>query len=393
MRPDASHDALRAEWVHIGYAEHASLREVYGFAGSQGTVNLEGIRYQATASPSRTLLVYMHPASTLQLLPMPRAMAGQGVDVLCAASRYARNDTPLIFEKVVLDLGAWLRHARERWRYEKVVLCGWSGGGALALMYQAQAERPTITHTPAGDPVDLTAAGLLPADAMIVQAAHVSRARLLADWIDPSVVDEDDPDRRLVELDLYDPRNPNQPPYSVDYLAHFRAAQLARLRRRNHWVRNTLEAMRANGQAQGERGFVTHRTMAEPRFLDARIDPNGRAPGTSYLGEPRLANGAPAGMARFSTLRAWLSQWSIDDSNADGERSARSVTVPLLAIENGADDAVPQPHTALIHDAAASADKTLIVIEGASHYYVGQPERLAEALAACRGWLMDRSFL
>lgn len=385
--------STRAEWVHIGYPDSAALREVYGFAGSQGTVNLEGIRYRSVAAPCRTLLVYMHPASTLQLLPMPRAMAGQGVDVLCAASRYARNDTPLIFESVVLDLGAWMRHARETWQYDKVVLCGWSGGGSLALLYQAQAERPTITSTPAGDPIDLTAAGLLPADAMIVQAAHISRARLLADWIDPSVLDENDPDRRLPELDLYDPRNPNRPPYSADYLAYFRASQLARLRRRTDWVWETLRAMRANGEAQGERGFVTHRTMAEPRFLDAGIDPNGRKPGTSYLGEPRLANSAPAGMARFSTLRAWLSQWSIDDSRADGEHSARSVTVPLLAIENGADDAVPQPHTALVHDAAASIDKTMVVIDRASHYYAGQPEQLQEAVAECRGWLARRDFL
>ena len=64
------------------------------------------IRYLPQGKPSGTLLVYMHPSSTLQLLPMPRAMAGRGMHVLCAASRYARNDTPLIFEKVVLDLGA-----------------------------------------------------------------------------------------------------------------------------------------------------------------------------------------------------------------------------------------------------------------------------------------------
>ena len=376
-----------AEWVHIAYAEAAAIREVYGFAGSQGTVNLEGIRYRSGAASARTLLIYMHPASTLHLLPMPRAMAGQGVDVLCAASRYAKNDTPLIFEKVVLDLGAWMRHARESWRYERVVLCGWSGGGSLALLYQAQAERPTITATPAGDPIDLAA------DAMIVQAAHLSRARLLADWIDPSVSDEEHPERRIVELDLYDPRNPNQPPYGADYLAHFRAAQLARLRRRTAWVRETLAAMRSHGEADGERGFVTHRTMAEPRFLDARIDPNERRPGSSYLGEPRLANSAPAGMARFSTLRGWLSQWSIDDSQADGLRMARSVSVPLLAIENGADDAVPQPHTALAYEAAASVDKTMVVIAGASHYYAGQPEQLASALQQCHGWLAERGFV
>lgn len=381
-----------ADWVHIAYAEGAALREVYGFAASQGTVNLEGIRFRG-AEQAATLLVYMHPASTLQLLPVPRAMAGDGLDVLCAASRYARNDTPLILEKVVLDLGAWMRHAREVWGYAMVVLCGWSGGGSLALLYQAQAERPTITETPAGDAIDLAAAGLLPADALIVQAAHVSRARLLADWIDPSVLDENDPDRRDPELDLYDPRNPQQPPYPADYLARFRAAQLARLRRRSEWVKQLLHDLRRSGEPQGERGFVTHRTMAEPRFLDARIDPNGRVPGTSYLGEPRLANSAPAGMARYSTLRAWLSQWSPDDTQADGEHSARAVSVPLLAIENGADDAVPQPHTALIHAAAASTDKTMVVIEHASHYYAGQPDQLAEAVRVCRTWLAARGFV
>ncbi|MCE9657034.1 MAG: lysophospholipase [Burkholderiales bacterium] len=385
--------AIRSEWAHLSYAETSTVREVYGFAGSQGAVNLEGIRFLPEGKASRVLLVYMHPASTLQLLPVPRAMAASGLHVLCAASRYARNDTPLIFENVVLDLGAWVRHARQVWGYDKVVLCGWSGGGALALLYQAEAERPTIIATPAGDPVDLAAAGLVPADAMIFQAAHVSRAQLLADWIDPSVLDENDPDRRDPELDLYDPRNPNQPPYPADYLARFRACQLARLRARTAWVKEMLETMRARGEPRAERGFVTHRTMAEPRFLDARLEPNGRRPGTSYLGEPRLANSAPAGMARFSTLRAWLSQWSIDDTQAHGERCAARVTVPLLAIENGADDAVPQPHTGLVFRAAASADKTMRVIEGASHYYAGQPQQLAEAVGVCRDWLGKRSLL
>jgi alpha-beta hydrolase superfamily lysophospholipase len=207
------------------------------------------------------------------------------------------------------------------------------------------------------------------------------------------VLDENDPERRDPELDLYDPRNPHRPPYSADYLSSFRERQLLRLRRRTAWVKETLDAMRSRGEGRAERGFVTHRTMAEPRFLDATLDPNGRIPGTSYLGEPRLANSAPAGMARFSTLRAWLSQWSIDDTQAHGERCAARVTVPFLAIENGADDAVPQPHTGLIFRAAASADKTLRVIEGATHYYAGQPAQLAEAVRVCRDWLDARGLV
>jgi hypothetical protein len=108
----------------VQFPEQSAFKSVYGFSGSVGTVHLEGIRYVPEGVPSRTLMIYMHPASTLQLLPMPRAMAESGQHVLCAGSRYARNDSALIMENVIVDLGAYIRHAREVWRYEKVVLAG-----------------------------------------------------------------------------------------------------------------------------------------------------------------------------------------------------------------------------------------------------------------------------
>ena len=205
---------LSSEWVHVAYAETAKFTEVYGFSGSQGVVNCEGVRFTPRGRPSKTLAVFMHPASTLQLLPVPRALAQAGVHVLCAGSRFARNDTPLIMEKVALDLGAYIRHAKEKWGYEKILLCGWSGGGSLSLFYQSQAEKPSITQTPAGDAVDFKDAKLIAADAMIFQAAHLSRATMLSETIDPSVLDEADPDRRDPELDIYNPACPNQPPYT-----------------------------------------------------------------------------------------------------------------------------------------------------------------------------------
>ena len=379
------------EWVHVQYAENAQFREVYGFAGSQGMVNCEGIRYVPKGKPSKTLAVYMHPATTLQLLPMPAAMARAGVHVLCAGSRFARNDTPLIMEKVLLDLGAYIRHAKEKWGYDRIVLCGWSGGGSLSLFYQAQAEKPTVTQTPAGEPVDL--GSLIAGDAMIFQAAHLSRARIFSEWIDPSVTNEADPDRRDLELDIYNPKCPNQPPYTPEFVKRFRDAQLARLRRRTAWVKETLDTLKRRGGDELERGFVTYRTMADVRFMDPTIEPNDRKPRWCFLGKPETANTGPVGIGRFSTLRAWLSQWSVDDSNADGPRCATSITVPLLAIENSADDAVPQPHARIIHDAAASRDKTFRVIKGATHYYQGQPELLKQAVETCLGWMSQQRLL
>lgn len=393
MSSTAAGFEVMPEWVHVQYADTAQFTEVYGFAGSQGAVNLEGVRLVPKGRPARTLIVMMHPATSLQLLPVPRALAAAGVHVLCAGNRYLRNDTPLIMEKVALDLGAYLRHAREVWRYEKIVLLGWSGGGPLALFYQSQAERPTVTRTPAGDPVDLVAAKLPTADAIVFQAANVSRAKLLADSIDPSVLDENDPDKRDRELDIYDPRNPNQPPYSAEFVGLYRTAQLVRLRRRTAWVKETLATLRRRGGKEVERGFVTHRTMADLRFMDPAIDPNDRKPRWCHIGDPETSNSGPPGFARFSTLRAWLSQWSIDDSNVNGPTGAAAITVPLLVVQNSADEAAPASDSTAIHEAAGSNDKTFHVIKGATHYYQGQPELLRQGVRVLIDWLGARSLL
>lgn len=381
---------LAFEWVHVAYDETSSFTETYGFSGNQGAVNLEGIRITPKGIPSDTLLIFMHPASTLQLLPVPRAAAAKGAHVLCAGSRYAKNDTAAILEKVLLDLGAYIRHAKVVWGYDKVVLVGWSGGGSLSLFYQSQAEAPTITETPAGDPVDLVGAGLIPADAIVFQAAHMSRSQLLADIIDPSVRDELDPDDRDPLLDIYDPANPSQPPYGADFIEAYRAAQIARIRKITARAKDMLQTLKRRNTGELERGFITHRTMADPRFLDPTLDPNDRRIGWCYMGAPETVNNGPVGLARFSTLRSWLSQWSLDDSNGDGLVCAGRIKAPLLIIENTADDAVPQPHPKRIFEAAASPDKMFAAIEGATHYYSGQPDLLEQATDLTLGWLAQR---
>jgi len=64
-----------------------------------------------------------------------------------------------------------------------------------------------------------------------------------------------------------------------------------------------------------------------------------------------------------------------------------------LAIENSADDAVPRPHTASIFRAAGSQYKTMRVIEGGTHYYAGQPDKLAEAVSTVQNWLTARNLV
>lgn len=378
----------------VSFADRASFTETYGFAGNSGKVNLEGQLLRAASRPSRTLYVFMHPTSTLQLLPMPMALADLGLHVLCAASRYPKNDSALIMEKVVVDLGMWMRHAREVLGYERVILLGWSGGGSLSLFYQAQAENPDVTHTPAGGPVDLAAEKLIPADGVIFVAAHLSRAETLTEWLDPSVVDELDPDRRDPELDIYSAQCPAQPPYSAAFIAAFRAAQVARNRKITAWCQEKLAQLRASNTGEMERAFVVHRTMCDVRWLDPTVDPNGRTPGRCYMGDPRAVNVGPVGLARYSTLRSWLSQWSYDLSNAKGPANAAKIhRTPVLQIENTADDAVPATHNPTIYAALATRDKRMLRIEGASHYYVGQPELMKQCTDAVVAWSREKRFL
>jgi pimeloyl-ACP methyl ester carboxylesterase len=355
---------------------------------------LEGQRLVPREKPSDTVFVFMHPATTLQLLPMPTALANAGLHVLCAGSRYAKNDAPLIMEKVAYDLGQYIRHARETLGYRKVVLVGWSGGGSLSLFYQGQAERPTITHTPAGDPYDLTAANLSPADGIIFIAAHLSRAETLTEWIDPSVRDELHPDDRDLAFDIYDAKCPDKPPFSADFVTTFRAAQRARNAKITNWALDTLDVLKRRSDGEMERAFVVHRTMSDVRWIDPAIDPNGRKPNWCFLGDPRIANSAPAGLARYSSLRSWLSQWSYEKSNAKGPLNAALVKkTPVLQIVNQADDAVPATHNPAIRAALATKDKEYVEIEGATHYYSNQPAQLAECIAAVTGWSRRKGLL
>jgi dienelactone hydrolase len=387
----------KGDWARVPvilrFPEQGPMVETYGFAGSRGDVYLEGQRFVPLA-PSQTLFVFMHPSSTLHLLPMPMALADAGLHVLCAASRYPKNDSALVMEKVAVDLGMWIRHAREQLGYRRVVLVGWSGGGSLSLFYQAQAERPSITHTPAGDPYDLTRAGLQKADGVVFIAAHLSRAETLTQWLDPSVLDEAAPDARDPELDIYGASCPNKPPFTPAFVEKFRQAQVARNRRITDWALGTLEQLRRRDDGEMERGFVVHRTMCDVRWIDPAIEPNGRRPGWCYLGDPRIANVAPAGLARFSSLRSWLSQWSYDKSNAKGPANAARVhDTPILQIENGADDAVPASHNAIIRGALATPDKEYVLIEGATHYYVNQPDKLERCVDAVRDWCVRKRLL
>lgn len=376
----------------VGFQENATYSDVYGGGGA--VVGLDCHLIRPIDRPSDTLLVFMHPVGGGMYLPAVRALARSGQHVLWANSRYRGADYALIMEKVAKDLGEAIVDARERLGYRKIVLVGWSGGGSLSMWYQALAEAGNgIVDTAAGDLYQVAADRLPPADAVVMMAAHVSRHQILTEWLDPSITNESQPHLRTPALNLYDPANPNQPPYSHDFLAEFAAAQVARNRRITDWVEERLGAIRASDEPWAEFAFTVHGTMADPRWLDPAVEPSDRAPGTCYLGDPRVVNDGPVGLARFCTLRSWLSQWSYDHARCDAVASGPGVSVPVLVVGNSADDACTPSHTTRLFEAVPHGDKQLHIVDGATHYYTGPNGRAhqLEAIQAVTSFLAEHN--
>lgn len=387
---DTKFDYDRIPYLVV-FDDTSAYRDTYG--GVTESVVLESYLLAPKGVKSDTVIVFMHPIGGGAYLPMTNALARAGHHVIYCNSRYRGVDSALIMEKVVQDLGACVKDARERLGYTNVVLAGWSGGGALSLYYQQQAQHATVTHTPAGEHPDLTELDLPAADGMMLLAAHVSRHGTLTEWMDPSILDENDPSKRDPELDIYNPDNPNQAPYTPEFLERYRAAQIDRNRRITAWVKEQLQDLRDSGELLMERGFIVHGTMADPRWLDLTLDPNDRKLGC-YLGDPRIVNMGPVGLARFTTLRSWLSQWSYDDANGDGPRCAADLEVPTLVIGNSADNACTPSHTQRLYEAVGHQDKTLHTIAGATHYYAGREQipYLKQAVTTITDWMGERSW-
>ena len=367
----------------VAFNENASYSDVYGGGGAR--VGLDCHLLRPVDDPSDTLIVFMHPVGGGMYLPMVRGLAAAGHHVLYANSRYRGADYALIMEKVACDLGEAICDARDRLGYRRIVLAGWSGGGSLSMWYQALAEAGLgISDTAAGDPYEVPADRLPPVDAILMLAAHVSRHRIFTEWIDPSILDESQPHVRDPLLNLYDPANPNQPPYSADFLDAFAEAQVARNRRITAWVKEKLKEVRASDNPNSEFAFTVHATMADPRWLDPTVEPSDREPGVCFLGDPRVVNDGPVGLARFCSLRSWLSQWSYDDARCDAIDSGSKISVPVLVVGNTADDACTPSHTTRLFEAVTHDRKHLHLVEGATHYYTGPDGKahLAEAVDA-----------
>jgi hypothetical protein len=350
-----------------------------------------------------TVVVAVHPRANFSHHYTVPGLVEAGYAVLCQNTRWLNNDATLLHEVVLLDVAAGLAAAHER--YDRVVLCGNSGGGSLLTFYLEQALAAggmRLTDTAANDPFDLNGHELPGADAMVYLAAHVGEGHYLLHAIDASVTDERDPVSCDPALDLYDPSNgfvepPGETLYSDEFVTRYRAGQRARVERIDAWARQRVEHRRAARAAWKETGnaedrrraiatdFLTvYRTDADPRFVDLSIDPSKRTIGSLWGVRPDWINYGAIGFGRIVSPEAWLSTWSGLSSRASIARAGPGMTLPALIVAYSGDHCVFPSDTELIASSLGSPRVDRVEID-ADHY--GYPAGRDDAVAAIADWI------
>ncbi len=343
-------------------------------------------RHRSLRDRADTAMVFIHPSSNFMGHYALSTMAGLGIDAIGMTTRYVGNESTLLLENCVVDIGSVVRHLRDE-GYRRVVLVGNSGGGGLVALYQEQAECSTITMAPGGGGPDLTMADLPLADGLVMLMAHPGRSSVLTEKLDPAILDETDPFDRDSTLDMFN--SDNGPPYSQSFLERYRDSQTARNERITDWALAQIDSLRdlTNGRVP-DLPFVVHGTMADPRNLDLTIDPSDRQ-ATTQWGDPYVANLLPAAIGHFTTLHSWLSQWSSRLSNGYGPRCLKAVTVPVHVIYGTADPGCYPTHARSLFDAVAHDRKELSPIVGGGHYLADQPQHKAEACRIMADWSLS----
>lgn len=369
----------------------------------------QGLLY-APATPgdkARIGLIQIHSYSSTLDSPSCRNLAERGYRILCADTRFTNNDLGYKgFEDHAPAIRSAIEYMRGLEGVEKVVLIGHSMGAPMMAFYQNIAEHgPGACQDAAKimpcDPKDLE--GLPAADAVILLDPHFGEAFGALTYVDPAVTDPAHPATRDAALDMFDAANgfgKNGAQYSPEFRKAFFAAQGAR---------NTAliaEAQAAYAALEADGGKTLYANMpffvpgARARLLqaDTAVMHSSQRPHLLLKGDGsreevvlssvRTASGGAGRAKSFEgslpvTLRGFLGNYAIrttpdyeitadDVLGVDWDSSATStisnvkgVDVPLLVMVMTGHYFIRSGE--MILDAAASTDKELVGVEGASH--------------------------
>jgi alpha-beta hydrolase superfamily lysophospholipase len=357
---------------------------VVGRAGAGGHP-CQGIYHRPAASRPKTALIAAHYNVDFSEHYLAPYLASRGYGFLGWNTRFRGNEAHFLLDHALAEIGVGVRWLREQAGATRVVLVGNSGGGSLMAAYQSQAVEPNVIPVAGMRPV--SAIGQLrPADLFIALAAHPGRPEALTSWLDPSVTDENDPLSVDPALDPFNAEN--GPPFDEAFQHRYRAAQRERNERITDWAIAQLTAM--EGTRARDRLFSVHRTWADLRMIDPDIEPSDRRPNWCYLGEPVRANYGVFGIGTLSTLRTWLSMWSLRTSQCTAAPHLRRIETPSLVVHASADTGIFTSEAHRLYDALGAADKHLRFIK-ADHYLLDPPKARDQAADLIAAWVADRT--
>jgi pimeloyl-ACP methyl ester carboxylesterase len=353
---------------------------VVGRAGAGGHP-CQGIYYRPAGSRPSTAFIATHYNVDFSEHYLAGLLAERGYGFLGWNTRFRGNEAHFLLDHALAEIGVGVRWLREQAGVDRVVLLGNSGGGSLMAAYQSQAVEPSVRPVPGMRPLPAIE-DLPPANLFVALAAHSGRPEVLTNWLDPSVTDEADPVSAEPGLDPFNPAN--GPPYSAGFQVRYRAAQRARNERITDWALGQIRALA--GTRARDRLFLVPRSWADLRMIDPAIEPSDRRPNWCYLGEPVKANYGVFGVGTVSTLRSWLSMWSLRTSQCIAAPHLARITLPSLVVHATADACVYDSDARALHNALAATDKRLEFIK-ADHYLLEPASARTEAADLIAAWV------
>jgi pimeloyl-ACP methyl ester carboxylesterase len=364
-------------------ARFVSLPSTTGKQNPVGFQPCQGL-YFAPQGGAKVAFIATHYNVDFSEHYLAELLCQRGFGFLGWNTRFRGNEAWFLLEHALLDIDAGVRWLRDEVGVDTVVLLGNSGGGSLMAAYHSQSVDPNIEPV-AGMRMPEQVNHLRGGDLYISLNAHGGRPEVLTDWMDPSVVDENDPLQIDESLNMYNLHN--GPPYSECFISRYREAQKARNYRITAWVVGEIERLKQAGVF--ERVFTMQRVWADLRLMDESLDPSDRQIGVCYAGDAKRANFDARGIGNMSSLRCWLSMWSLEYSCCSGERHLQRIELPALVIQSLADVGVFPIDAKSIFHALGSADKTLELLAG--DHYLSEPAGIRDEVAnLIAGWVRSR---
>ena len=357
---------------------------VVGRAGAGGHP-CQGIYHRPASGRPRVAFIATHYNVDFSEHYLASFMAERGFGFLGWNTRFRGNEAHFLLDHALAEIGVGVRWLREQAGAEQVVLLGNSGGGSLMAAYQSQATEPSVRPVTGMRPLPAIE-DLPPGDLYVALAAHSGRPEVLTAWLDASVTDESDPLSADPDLDPFDPGH--GPPFGADFQRRYRAAQRDRNERITGWTLAELD--RLAGTRARDRLFTVPRSWADLRMIDPSIEPSDRRPNWCYLGDPMRANYGVFGVGTVSTLRSWLSMWSLRTSQCTAAPHLARITQPALVIHATADTGVYSSDARALYDALAAPDKTLEFIK-ADHYLQEPDGARTQAADLIAAWVTTRA--